>query len=341
MDSLSQIVLGAAVGEAVLGKKLGNRAMVWGAVAGTLPDMDVLGQFFLNELDNLAFHRGISHSLTATVLGSLFFGWATDWLYRSSHHAKIAIAAKAFAVVVLGFVVNFLTQIFAPGEFLPVVLYVPLAGWIFWRHGKRRYFSGTWERPETDFKGWVQLFFWGFLTHILLDCFTTYGTQVFAPFSDVRVAWGTISVVDPIYTLPFLICLLVAARFSREDSRRRWWNGAGIALSSLYLALTVANHARVESTFEQALKDQRIEYASLFITPTIFNNVLWNAVVDAGDEFLLAQYSIYDEVAPSFHAVPKGHDCCTTWTPTRRSPCFVGSVRVTSTRCAVTMANCN
>ena len=78
MDSLSQIVLGAAVGEAVLGKKLGNRAMVWGAVAGTLPDMDVLGQYFLSELDNLAFHRGISHSLTATVLGSLFFGWATD-----------------------------------------------------------------------------------------------------------------------------------------------------------------------------------------------------------------------------------------------------------------------
>ncbi|MGB2135060.1 MAG: metal-dependent hydrolase, partial [Flavobacteriales bacterium] len=150
MDSLSQIVLGAAVGEAVLGKKLGNRAMVWGAVAGTLPDMDVLGQFFLNELDNLAFHRGISHSLTATVLGSLFFGWTTDWLYRSSHHAKIAMAAKAFAVVVLGFVVNFLTQIFAPGGFLPVVLYVPLAGWIFWRHGKRRYFSGTWKRPETD-----------------------------------------------------------------------------------------------------------------------------------------------------------------------------------------------
>ena len=238
MDSLSQIVLGAAVGEAVLGKKLGNRAMVWGAVAGTLPDMDVLGQFFLNELDNLAFHRGISHSLTAIVLGSLFFGWVTDWLYRSSHHAKIAMAAKAFAVVVLGFVVNFLTQIFAPGGFWPVVLYVPLAGWIFWRHGKRRYFSGTWKRPETDFKGWVQLFFWGFLTHILLDCFTTYGTQVFAPFSDVRVAWGTISVVDPIYTLPFLICLLVAARFSREDSRRRWWNGAGIALSSLYLAVS-------------------------------------------------------------------------------------------------------
>ena len=38
MDSLTQIVLGGAVGEAVLGKKVGNRAILWGAVAGTIPD---------------------------------------------------------------------------------------------------------------------------------------------------------------------------------------------------------------------------------------------------------------------------------------------------------------
>lgn len=308
MDSLSQIVLGAAVGEVVLGKRIGNRAMIWGAVAGTLPDMDVLGSFFLNELDNLAFHRGASHSLTATVLGSVLFGWMTNRLYSSPHHAKVAMGAKAFAVIVLGFVVNFLTQIFAPGGFWPLVLYVPIAGWLYWKHVQRRYFSGTWERPDADFKGWTLLFFWGFLTHILLDCFTTYGTQVFAPFSDMRVAWGTVSVVDPLYTLPFLACLLVAARCSRHDNRRRWWNGAGIALSSLYLLFTVVNHARVESTLEQALADQSISHRSLFITPTIFNNVLWNAVVDAGDEFLLAQYSLYDEVDPSFHAIPKGHE---------------------------------
>jgi len=67
MDSLSQIVLGAAVGEVVLGRRIGNRAMVWGAVAGTIPDMDVLGKYFLSELDNLAFHRGISHSLLVCV----------------------------------------------------------------------------------------------------------------------------------------------------------------------------------------------------------------------------------------------------------------------------------
>jgi inner membrane protein len=308
MDSLSQIVLGAAVGEVVLGRRIGNRAMVWGAVAGTVPDMDVLGKYFLSELDNLAFHRGISHSLLFTVLAALGFGWATDRLYRSRHHAWIAVGTKAAAAVVIGFVVNFLTQIFAPGAWLPVAFYVPLAAAWLVRHGKRRYFGGTWEAPDADLRGWVALFFWGFLTHILLDCFTTYGTQIFAPFSDVRVAWGTVAVADPLYTVPFLLCLFVAARFARTDRRRTVWNWSGIALSSLYLALTAVNHQRVTATFEDALADEGLPDARFFITPTIFNNVLWNGVVDAGDSYLLAQHSLFDEVPVAFHPVPKGHD---------------------------------
>ncbi len=99
MDSLSQIVLGAAVGEAVLGRRIGNRAMIWGAVAGTIPDMDVLGKYFLSELDNLAFHRGISHSLFFCVLGALAIGWVTDRLYRSRYHAWLAMCTKAAAAV--------------------------------------------------------------------------------------------------------------------------------------------------------------------------------------------------------------------------------------------------
>ena len=63
MDSLTQIVLGAAVGEAALGKKVGNKAMVWGAIAGTIPDLDVLSGLFLNDLESLLFHRGITHSI--------------------------------------------------------------------------------------------------------------------------------------------------------------------------------------------------------------------------------------------------------------------------------------
>ena len=44
MDSLTQIVLGAAVGEVALGKKVGNKAMLYGAIAGTIPDLDEIGR---------------------------------------------------------------------------------------------------------------------------------------------------------------------------------------------------------------------------------------------------------------------------------------------------------
>ena len=80
-----------------------------------------------------------------SVVGALIFGWATDLLYRSRHHAWIAMGTKAAAAVVVGFVVNFLTMILAPGQWLPLVLYVPLVAWWWWRHGQRRYFNGTWE----------------------------------------------------------------------------------------------------------------------------------------------------------------------------------------------------
>ena len=49
MDSLTQAVLGAACGEAVLGRKIGNKALVWGAIAGTIPDLDVVAQVFLSH----------------------------------------------------------------------------------------------------------------------------------------------------------------------------------------------------------------------------------------------------------------------------------------------------
>ena len=82
------------------------------------------------------------------------------------------------------------------------------------------------------------------------------------------------------------------------------------------MAFTVVNHSHVSQTMESALAEQGISHEACFITPTIFNNVLWNAVVDRGDVFLLAQYSVFDEVPcdtpqtqnRKFHPVSKGHD---------------------------------
>jgi inner membrane protein len=82
MDSLTQIVLGAAVGEAVLGKKVGNKAMLWGAIAGTIPDLDVLFKLFLDAVTSNELHRGFSHSLLFSLLMAPLLGGFTYRLYQ-------------------------------------------------------------------------------------------------------------------------------------------------------------------------------------------------------------------------------------------------------------------
>ena len=83
MDSITQIVLGAACGEAVLGKKLGNKALLYGAIGGTIPDLDVfLGDFlFSNEIQSMAFHRGIMHSIFFAVFASFILGHLFYFIY--------------------------------------------------------------------------------------------------------------------------------------------------------------------------------------------------------------------------------------------------------------------
>ncbi|RMF03905.1 MAG: metal-dependent hydrolase, partial [Bacteroidetes bacterium] len=81
MDSLTQITLGAAVGELVLGKRAGNRAMVWGAIGGTLPDLDIFANLVTDPVSALAYHRAFTHSFTFALLVPLGMGMLVHRLY--------------------------------------------------------------------------------------------------------------------------------------------------------------------------------------------------------------------------------------------------------------------
>jgi inner membrane protein len=83
MDSLTQIVLGASVGEAVLGKKIGNRAILWGAVAGTIPDLDVFLKFFTDSITSTEMHRGFSHSILFAILAAPLLGWLVHKIHKN------------------------------------------------------------------------------------------------------------------------------------------------------------------------------------------------------------------------------------------------------------------
>lgn len=85
MDLLTHTILGGAIGEATLGKKIGRKAMLFGALASTLPDFDVLGIFFFTDSQQLLFHRGITHSFFFAIIISPLLGWFFGKWFRNSN----------------------------------------------------------------------------------------------------------------------------------------------------------------------------------------------------------------------------------------------------------------
>jgi inner membrane protein len=295
MDSLTQIVLGAAVAEASLGRKVGNRAMIWGAIAGTIPDLDVLSGSFLSPIDALVFHRGPTHSLFTCVLMAFLMGWAVHKMYSWDKHRWIGMTGWFLLTlgVILAIVVNtgfMWTGIVSGAMFVAGTTYL-----IYRRYGRDGY-----ETPLATRKEWIVMFLWSFVTHPILDTFTTYGTTIFWPVSDIRVAFNNIAVADPLYTLPFLTALLIASFYPRWSYRRRFWNYAGIIVSSVYMLLTLYNKSRIDGIFRQSLLTQGIETTHYMTSPTILNNVLWSGVAETDTSFWYGMYSFFDET-PEFY----------------------------------------
>lgn len=302
MDSLTQIVLGAAVGELTAGKKLGNRAMLWGAVAGTIPDLDVIiGALFMSEIDSLAFHRGFMHSFTFAILFSVLISFLVHRLYSSGYYQKQVhkISALVGGVLMMIFMAGILNlfPVVITGRVSAIVIIVSLLilGYFSYRLWTRFYTKNPLDHIEMSFEQWYLFFFLTIVTHPILDCFTTYGTQVFQPFSDMRVAWNNISVFDPLYTVPFLLPVFIAAFLKRENKNRRILTIIGFTLSSLYMIWTFTNKAKVNKVFTNSLSAQKIDYSDMLTTPTIANNLLWNCVAKGEDHFYTGFYSIMDE----------------------------------------------
>lgn len=233
MDSITQAALGAAVGEAVLGRKLGNYAIIWGAIFGTLPDLDVIASPFLDTARRLEFHRGASHSLLVMILASFFL-------------------AK------------------------------PL--------------SKLWKRQKVSPARAGTFVFLAWSTHVLIDCFTVYGTSVFWPFSNYRVAFNHVFIVDPLYTLPLVVSLIWLAfyRTKKQQRKRGRILAWGLGLSTGYILFTIGMKFLVSHGFEKDLARRKITYERRMEAPTPFNSLLWRSVVDRGDEIWVGYRSIFE-----------------------------------------------
>lgn len=314
MDSITQATLGAAMGHAVLGEKMGNKAILIGAIAGTIPDLDIFSRLFLDhQVYGLVYHRGITHSIIFTLLASPIFAWLSLKYYERGWNKKLGVQVT----LAIWWVLFYTLILFGLGmgsyySQSPIVIGLfglftlglyPL-GKSLQANIKNR------ESIEYDvsFKDWTLMFFLAFLTHWIIDACTAYGTQIFEPFSRYRVAFNNISIVDPLYTVPMILGL-IAVFFASRYKTQRFWNYLGISIATIYMATTFYSKSIMNQVVTDNLKEQGIEYTEYITYPTILNTVLWQTTVSTDDAYYYGTYSLLDK-NPSieFVKLPKNHD---------------------------------
>ncbi len=120
----------------------------------------------------------------------------------------------------------------------------------------------------------------GYATHALLDACTTYGTMLFWPFSEQRIAWNTISIIDPLFTIPVLVAVILAGRRRRPLYARLalLW-----AVGYMALGLSQRNEAMAMG---YALAAQRGHTpVRLEAKPSFANILVWKIVYETDDRF--------------------------------------------------------
>ena len=233
MDSITQAALGAAFGEITLGRYVGKKGMLLGAAVATIPDLDVVLYLFYDKFEMLSIHRGFSHSIVFSIVGSLL-----------------------------------LSSILSRVVFIKIIPFYRL--WLF---------------------NWLVLF-----THIILDAFTAYGTQLFLPFSDCRFGWDSINVVDPVYTIPLILGLLGTIFFKKKH-----FNTLGLFVSTIYLVGTLSIKGVINDRLTEDLTERNINFTHYSTMPIGSASLNWYGMAKDKELLYLKKYSLFQKSNNDFH----------------------------------------
>jgi inner membrane protein len=161
-------------------------------------------------------------------------------------------------------------------QFTHALLFVPVGGLIaavlLWPFVRRR----------TDF-GWLYLFaVLGYLPSGLLDACTSYGTQLFWPVSEARIAWNLIAIIDPLFTGVLAISLGWGLLKSTPVPAR-----IGLSIAILYLLLGLVQRERVETIVATLAESRGHRVERLEAKPTLGNLILWRTIYEASGQFYI------------------------------------------------------
>ena len=135
-----------------------------------------------------------------------------------------------------------------------------------------------------------QLRFWqtalicslGYATHALLDTATSYGTMLFWPFAETRYSWSVVSIVDPLFTLPLGLSVVMAA--ARNDPRLA---RIGLLWALLYLGLGWWQHQAARDIATDLAASRGHAPLRFEIKPSFGNILVWKSVYETSDRFFV------------------------------------------------------
>ena len=129
----------------------------------------------------------------------------------------------------------------------------------------------------------------GYATHALLDACTSYGTQLFWPFSDIRIAWNATSIIDPLFTLPILVGGISAVVKQKPALAR-----AALIWAIFYMSLGVYQREAALGMGEDLAAQRGHSWGRMEAKPSFGNLLVWKTVYETPDRFYV------DAVRPGF-----------------------------------------
>lgn len=117
-------------------------------------------------------------------------------------------------------------------------------------------------------------------SHLFCDVWTSYGTRLWWPFAQTRISLDLISVIDPIMTLPLLICALLALfRMSAK------WAVRGLGWAGVYLLLCAVQQGRATTALSELLAKRGHQASRLTVKPSFGNILLWRSIYEADGHY--------------------------------------------------------
>ena len=175
-------------------------------------------------------------------------------------------------------------------------LVLPFVAWAIWTFFRRR--GG---RVAQSPARWWWAIFLCLMAHPLLDSFTVYGTQLLWPLPIPPLMWGSLFIIDPMFTLPWFVAFVVAW-FARERLGTKALH-LGIAFGVAYLGWSLIAKSMVEREADRALAAIGLADAPRFSVPQPFNTLLWRVVAMTPNGFVEGERSLVADRGPMrFHA---------------------------------------